>query len=105
MKEMEANAILEGIRLVVEKGWQNIVVESNAEMVINHLKGGAFIRRIEAILSAARALATSLRRVLWVAIPRTVNKCADCVAKSAQLRVFFYDWVSRPYLTFVVSLY
>lgn len=40
---MEAKAILEGIRLSEEKEWWNISVESDAEVVINHLKGNDYL--------------------------------------------------------------
>lgn len=43
VEEMEVRAILEGLRLTVEKNWHNIIVESDALTVINHLRGTHFL--------------------------------------------------------------
>lgn len=78
VEEMEAAAIVDGILLAVEMGWSHIRVDSDSETVITHLKGATFTWTIDAILSHARPLTTSLSTVRWVEIPRIANKCGLC---------------------------
>lgn len=96
VEELEALAIVEGMILATESGWRDIVVESDSEVVINHLKGIKFSWRIEAILPRVRTMATSCATIRWVAILRNANKCTDFVARLAHLGVCPMDWADRP---------
>lgn len=57
------------------------MVESNEEVVINHLKGLKFIWRIDAISSNVLVLARSICNISLEAIPRAPNQSADCIEK------------------------
>lgn len=74
---LKAKAILQGIRLAKDKEWQIIVVESDAEVVINHLKGMDFLWRIDMIMSNVLGLARSVNNVTWETIPITANLSLD----------------------------
>lgn len=77
VEEVKALSILEGIQLAVEKNWHNVVVETDAMTVINHIGGNGFVWRIQTIADNLKALASSLRNVSWETIPRSANQYAD----------------------------
>lgn len=77
IEELEAKAVLHAVQLAVEKRWPRTVIESDSEIVIDHLKGTTYLWRIDTILSNAKILASNIKAVDWIAIPRTVNACAD----------------------------
>lgn len=96
MEEVEVMAILEGIQLVMENNWHNVVVETDVLSVINHIRGNGFSWRIQTIADNLRVLASSLGSVSWEAIPRSANQCADWLAKHTKLRVCPSNWILRP---------
>lgn len=59
--ELEAVAILQGIRLIATKGWQSVIVESDSAIVIDHMMGTHFAWRVEPILANVVALANPIR--------------------------------------------
>lgn len=84
---MKSKTILEELRLLMDKMWQNIVVESDVEIIINHLKDTNFIWRIDVISSNVLGLARAISLVSWEAIHRVVNHSADCIVKLAKQMV------------------
>lgn len=73
LDELEEKAILEGIKLASLNKWQNLAVELDATVIINHLNGINFSWRIKTILLNAKVLAKSLDSASWVNIPRNTN--------------------------------
>lgn len=68
-KIIEARAVVEGFRLAVEKNWEDVVVETDAATIINHIKGIDKSWRIETIMANDLLLARSVRRISRRAIP------------------------------------
>lgn len=95
MEEIEAKAILEGIDLAVEMGWQTVTIESNNEVVINQLKGADSMWIIYSIVANIIALARTIGNVSWEVIPRMTNQCADYIVNLASRRVCPLGWVSQ----------
>lgn len=75
IEELEAKAILEGIKLVVLNKWQRVIVELDASTVINHLRGFNSSWRVETILSNAIFLAQTVGSISWEYIPIIANQC------------------------------
>lgn len=89
IEELKALAIMEGVKFVVEERWLKVRIESDAEMVINHLKETTFLWRIDTIVANAKVIASSINNINWVHIPRLVNQCA----KQAMQEMCSSDWV------------
>lgn len=58
---MEAEAILLGVKLAMEKGWNREVIESDSEVVINQLRGNIHQWRNETICTNITTLAGTIR--------------------------------------------
>lgn len=41
-ESLEAEAILLGVNLSIEKGWDRVVIESDYEVVMNQLRGSTY---------------------------------------------------------------
>lgn len=76
-EEIEAKAILEGVRLAVSNVWPNVIIESDEANIINHHHGNDFAWRIALILSNAITISTSIECVAWVHILISANSCAN----------------------------
>lgn len=63
--ELEADTVVEVMALAVDRGWSRVQVESDSdsETIINHLTGASFTWRIDALLSHARVMKSSLSTV------------------------------------------
>lgn len=94
VEEIEARTVLEGVRLATTNRWQNVIIESDATSIINHLQGKDFVWRIDYILSNVVILSISFDRIEWMHIPRTANSYADWIAKQALRQLCPSDWVS-----------
>lgn len=60
VEEVEVRTVLEGVRLVVTNKWHNVIFESNAVTVINHLHGRDFAWTIDSILANAVTLSGNI---------------------------------------------
>lgn len=80
IEELEANTILQAVTIAVEKRWHRVTIESDAEVVINHLRGTDSLWRIDTIMLNVKMLTTTIESVAWDAIPMTVNICADWIS-------------------------
>lgn len=41
-EELKALAVMEGVKVAITRGWQDVLIESDAELVIKHLNGAIF---------------------------------------------------------------
>lgn len=90
-EEVEARAVLEGVRLAVSMEWQNVILESDALTVINQLQCRDLAWRLASTLANATSLEGSLERIYWVHIPSSANACADWIAKQSLLGLCHLD--------------
>lgn len=81
IEELEAKAILEGVKLAIQNRWKHVSVESDAEMVINHFKGTKYSWRIDTIVDNAKVIARLFESANWVNILKSAYQCADWLAK------------------------
>lgn len=94
---LEAKAVLLGVKLAIENNWDSIVLESDAEVVLNHVLGIAHFWEIETTIRNSLYLARSILNMSWVWIPRVANQSADWLAKRALEGMCHSDWVSQPH--------
>lgn len=57
---MKATTIIEGVKLVVEERWQNVLIESDAKIVIKDFNDMEFSWRIDTIVANAKVLLAQL---------------------------------------------
>lgn len=95
-KVMEEKATLLGIRLAIKKGWDQVEIKSESEVVINQLPGKLHLWRIETTFSNITRLAGNIELIELKEVQRTKNKSANWIAKQSRLRVCLNDWISQP---------
>lgn len=93
---LEARAVYEGVKLTIENSWESVEIESDAEVVINHVKGTTKFWQIESIIQNSIYLAGSIRNLTWNRIPQYANQCVDWLAKHAISGMCHTDWVNQP---------
>lgn len=79
--------IMEGVKLTIEERWQDVLIESDKKMVVKQLNDIGFLWMIDTIVQNIKVIAISIDRVSWVSVPRSVNQCANWLAKD----VYFYS--------------
>lgn len=74
---------MEGVKLATEQRWQDVLIESDAELVIKHINGASFLWKLDTIVENIKVLATPIESISWAHIPRAANQCANWLAKHA----------------------
>lgn len=87
---------MEGVKLATEQWWQDVLIESDAELVIKHINGASFLWKLDTIVENIKVLATPIESISWAHIPRAANQCANWLAKHAMQGMCTSDWVERP---------
>lgn len=76
---MKATTIIEGVKLVVEERWQNVLIESDAKIVIKDFNDMEFSWRIDTIVANAKVLLAQLTESIGRIYH--ANHCANWLAK------------------------
>lgn len=95
---IEARALLSGVELAIEKGWNTVEFESDAEAVINAIKNPSskIDWRLDTIVDNIRLKAQLIQETSWCSISRKANLCADWVALQSRKGMCSNDWVGEP---------
>lgn len=104
---VEAKAAVVGLMLASSLGIQNIILESDSQVLISSLNCMPDVCdwRIFPFLDEIRRLRSSFNQCSWGWICREANGAADAAAKLAKWRLCFCNWVdtSPPSLVSVLS--
>ncbi|KAM1654040.1 hypothetical protein ACFX2K_006483 [Malus domestica] len=97
----EASAIRYALLACIEHGFNDIIIESDASLVIKMLKKEVLVDfSIECILGDIEVLVHKLRTVSFAFVPREGNRAAHSVAKYAfkEGRSFSWDCIGPEFL-------
>lgn len=92
-----AHAILEGVKLAIEKGWRQIEVESDARVVIEKINGKMEKWRLEVVCDNINILASRNNNFKWKAIPCSTIEKVNWISKKAKLGVCLDNCVMQPH--------
>lgn len=93
---LEAEVVMMGVRLALEKVWHHVVIESDYEVVINQLRGQGNRWRIEALCSNIIGMVNNGVSMEWKAVQQSINESANWITKQTRMGVCPNDWVSIP---------
>lgn len=74
---MECEAILLGVIVAIEKGWTQVEIESDSEVVINQLKDRGHHWKIETTYSNIITLSDNFSLIEWKLVRRSTNESAN----------------------------
>ncbi|GFS42455.1 hypothetical protein Acr_00g0079950 [Actinidia rufa] len=91
--EAEYEALLAGLRVVVELGAQSLEIFSDSQLVVNQVQGDYLAKdaRMMAYLGEVKAASTRIKEFKIHQIPREENKKADALANLASTFEFMSD--------------
>lgn len=95
--DLKAYAILEGVELAIEKGWQRIEVESDARVLIEQIKGQVTHWRLEVVCDNINTLANRINNVKWMTISRSSNENSNGIVNHTRLGVCLDNCVMEPH--------
>ncbi|XP_026428105.1 uncharacterized protein LOC113323974 [Papaver somniferum] len=97
-EEAEARASWEALKKVVEQKLTHLIIESDAESLINHFSAGMFDgnSRTDAIYMDIQSFSSSLVACLFTFQPRICNFVAHELAKWAKTYNFTMYWYVPP---------
>lgn len=70
VEHLEARAVYEGIRIDMDMLWENVIIESDAISIINHLRGIYKSSRIEIVIPNGFLSTISPINIVWSWTPR-----------------------------------
>ncbi|XP_021800463.1 uncharacterized protein LOC110744764 [Prunus avium] len=104
-EEVEAEAILEGLKLARTMHLQHIVVESDSKVVIESIsKKKLMLWRIFPLLAEIWRRTSFFSRVVWSWVPRKANCAAHAAAALTNSRVRHVNWATLPPPSLVLVL-
>jgi len=80
--EAEYSAVIEGLKLALELGWEKVLIRLDSELVYNQLKGNYRLKskRLRDYFNRVKELMSSFDEVLFERIDRSKNKEVDKLA-------------------------
>ncbi|XP_074373530.1 uncharacterized protein LOC141713861 [Apium graveolens] len=81
--DAEYEALINGLKIALEMGVQNLIARSDSELVVNQVNGGFQARgpRTELYLRCTQRLIGMFKKVRLECVPREKNSNADALAK------------------------
>lgn len=82
-KNLEAKEILQAVELVVHDKWDDVIIESDAQQIINMLQGTQLQMdwELKNILMDITLMSTKIPRLHWKFAGRNTNRCANWTAR------------------------
>ncbi|KAM2061355.1 hypothetical protein FF2_045907 [Malus domestica] len=106
VEEVEAEAVLTGMKLASTKNFQHVMIESDSIVVIEAINcpSHSKIWRIYPIIVEIRRLASHFSSVTLTWTSRSSNRAAHLVAALGNSRVRHFQWASMPPPSLVLVL-
>ncbi|XP_013583289.1 uncharacterized protein LOC125587306 [Brassica napus] len=96
-------AIREDIRQAKAQGFNNVILKSDAQTLVRAINNRESIKDLFGILHDILKLAFDLDVISFHYVPRSDNRAADELAKSALLNYSTYLSFVNPYLSKIIS--
>lgn len=93
---LEAQAVMEGIRMTLDRGWQDIEVETDSHNVIAHIQGRMLSWSLQVVCENIQALARQFWIIRCKEFTRSANESANWIAKQARMGVRLDNWFQEP---------
>ncbi|BFG38759.1 hypothetical protein CerSpe_250330 [Prunus speciosa] len=96
--EAETLAILEGCKLALHEGLNNVIIESDSREAISSVQGSIARGRwqLYPLLKTIKQFSSNFHQRQWSWIPRTANLAVDHLDKLSSSRMRSFVWVDRP---------
>lgn len=93
-KNLKAKEILQAVQFAVQHEWNEVVIESDEQQMINMLQGTQIqlVWELKNVLMDINDLVMRIPRVQWNFVRRSANRCANWIARMARQEMCPNNW-------------